>query len=301
MKTIALGVLGLCLTGCLAELGEGDGTDDIVQRSEALAGYVLVTAETAVNTTAVKDVTASCPPGTVAYGAGYAALNSADGVHRAELRHFVPGPDGTTWRARAHGVIRGSTLWKLRLVVTCGAKPEGYTILTADSTLSTASKKSVVPACSTQKSPPVRALGGGFAALDAADAILDGDLVRFGATTASWEISAKTLTAGASWKLRGYAICAKTTALPGHQVILSEAPYTVDTGVAPTINARCGRGQLAVAAGARLLSDTNTDLELHGVYSVPVTGGWTSTGVRVPPTQKSLAPRAFEQSTICLN
>jgi hypothetical protein len=292
----------IAASGCMAELGEGTGEEDIVQQTEALAGYRLVTAETAVDTTSVKDVTASCPPGTVAFGAGHAALSSSNTVYRAELRHFAPNATGTTWRTRAEGVIKGGGAWKLRVVVTCGTKPEGYKILAVDSTASTTSTQSVAPVCGTGKAPTLRTLGGGFTALDAAGKIVDGDLVNFRANIGSWAMTAKSLTAGATWKLRGYALCASSTALAGHQVIITRAPYTETTSPAPTITGKCSTGQVAIAAGARLVSVENTDLELRAVYSVPVAGGWTSTGVRIPPTRKGVpAPMEFQQSMICLN
>lgn len=298
----ALLVCVVAASGCVAELGEGPGDEEIVQQTEALAGYVLVTAETAVDATAVKDVTASCPARTVAFGAGYAALSASNAVYRAELRHFAPNATGTTWRARAQGVVRAGGTWKLRVTVTCGTKPEGYKILAVDSAASTLSTQTVSAVCGSGKAPTFRTLGAGFTALGAADQVVDGDLVNFRATIGSWSMTAKSLTAGATWKLRGYALCASATALAGHQVIITKAPYTETTSPAPTITGKCSTGQLAIAAGARLVSVDGTDLELRAAYSVPVAGGWTSTGVRIPPTKKGVpAPLEFQQSMVCLN
>jgi len=308
-----VGLLGFCLigsAGCVAEVGdagENEGDEVVSQTAEALAGYTLVSVETAVTTPSTKEITAACPTGTVAYGAGYAALSANEAVYRGLPLYFAPATNGKSWKARVHAVIKasvgGATPWKLKLSVVCGTKVAGYTVLTADTPASTTTgKQSLSVQCSTQKSPPVRALGGGFAVLSAANAIVDGELDRFSAGAYGWDFAAKsTAVPVASWKLRGFVICGSSSALPGHQVVSTEVPYTTATSSPQTVTGTCAKNQVAVAAGLTLRSTSDTAQDVNVHYSMPSGSGWKSIGLRVPPTQKQLAPRALEQSLICLN
>src|SRR5262245_48067841 len=113
MKLIgkALLVCVIASTGCVAELGEGYG-DDIEEVSGALSGYTRIIQETPLDSSLTKDLTVYCPPNTVAYGAGYAALSSTNASYYAVLHAFTPSADGTSWFVRAEGVVRGGTMWK---------------------------------------------------------------------------------------------------------------------------------------------------------------------------------------------
>lgn len=87
--------------------------------SLALAGYEVVSAETAVSTTSPKQLQVSCPNGKKAVGAGWGVLDSTGAILQGRATYFEPSFDGTAWLVNAVNDSGFSPNWKLSVRVIC--------------------------------------------------------------------------------------------------------------------------------------------------------------------------------------
>jgi hypothetical protein len=176
--------------------------------SSTLAGYQLVTTETAVDTTTVKQVNASCPTGKVATGAGFGVLDSTGGIIDGEASLFVPRFDGSGWLTNAHNNSGFAPSWKLKSFLACvnSTALPGYQVVTANTVAGAGSSQQLNVICPGGK----HATGAGWAVVDSTGGYLDGDALHFlpGFDGASWLTNAKNnSTFAPTWSLRVVELC----------------------------------------------------------------------------------------------
>jgi hypothetical protein len=176
--------------------------------SAALAGYQVVTAETAVNTSSPKQLSVGCPAGKLATGAGWGVLDPTGVILAGEATYFLPSFDGKSWLINARNNSTFAPSWKLKGFLLCAntAALAGYQVVTSDTAVSAASLKQLNVSCPTGK----HATGAGWGVLDPTSAILDGDALYFlpGFDGASWLTNAQNnSTFAPTWKLRVTALC----------------------------------------------------------------------------------------------
>lgn len=275
-------LLGSLLLGCTSLDPEGaadPASASEAEATQALTGYQVVSAETAVNTATSKNQSVSCPAGAKALGAGWAALDSTNAIYNDFIAtYFEPSFDGASWTVRAKLAFGGAPSWKLRLSVLCSATTAltGYEVHAAETAVSTATALHLDHACPAGK----RAVGAGWSVLDSTSAILEGAASYFEPSFdgASWGVRAKKLsTFTASWKLRSRVVCVNQTALPGYEVVLSET--AANTVAVKQLGTACPAGKTATGAGWADLDSTAAILDGSGHYSMPSYNGasWLTT------------------------
>lgn len=177
----------------------------VVCGSAALAGYEVVSSETAVTATGVKQLAPACPNGKRSLGAGWAALDATSAILDGEALYVAPGFDGRSWiiNARSNAASSG---WKLhsRLVCVNDSAVAGYEIVTVESPASATDPKQLGVGCPAGKT----STGLGWSVLDPTGAILEGRATFAGLSGASWLTNARSSSGfAATWKLRVQAIC----------------------------------------------------------------------------------------------
>jgi len=176
--------------------------------SSTLAGYELVTAETAVDTVTGKQVSATCPTGKVATGAGFGVLDSTGGILDGEASQFVPSFDGTGWLTSAHNNSGFEPSWKLKSFLACvnSTALPGYQVVTANTVASTLPSQQLSVSCPAGK----HATGAGWTVVDSTGGTLDGDALFFlpAFDGASWLANAQNnSTFAPTWILRVVELC----------------------------------------------------------------------------------------------
>jgi hypothetical protein len=260
---LAIGALGAA-SGCLDPL-DGSGRESSTEIRQGLASYQLVTAETAVTPATIKQLSVACPAGTRALGAGWSALDATSAILAGIASHFAPSFDGASWLVNAHNTSGFQPRWKLRVTVVCGsAALAGYEVATAETAVTPATIKQLVPACPAGK----LSLGAGWSVLDRTGAILDGEAVHFAPNFdgASWIINAINHSAFApSWKLRSQLICVDAAAVAGYEVVGTETAVT--TGGFKQLEVSCPSDKQVTGAGWAVLDDTGVILEGAATYA----------------------------------
>jgi hypothetical protein len=253
---LAFGALGVA-PGCVDPLDLGDGPSAAEIR-QGLTSYQLVTAETAVTTAASKQLSVACPAGTRALGAGWSVLDATSAILAGIASHFAPSFDGASWLTNARNTSKFQPSWKLRVTVVCrSAALAGYEVATAETAVTSATVKQLVPACPAGK----LSLGAGWSVLDRTGAILDGEAVHFAPNFdgASWIINATNHSAFApSWKLRSQLICVDAAAVAGYEIVAAETAVT--TGL-KQLEASCPKPKQVTGAGWSVLDGTGVILD----------------------------------------
>ena len=227
----------LALTACLADPDVASVDDAVV-----LAGHQIVTVETEVDTTAIKQLVASCPDGLRALGAGWSVLDETGAFLDGRVTYSAPSFDGTSWMINARNASAWQPSWKLRVQLTC-ARVDGYQIVTRDSQLGGVWLQSVLLGCSGGKRPT----GAGFGMLDATDAILQGNATHFLPAGLGWRIHAHNDGPFAPAKLRGFLVCAAAASVPGYQQVTVTTP--ADRVSSKQAIATCPGTKIATGAG----------------------------------------------------
>lgn len=141
----------------------------------------------------------------------------------------------------------------------------GYTVVSAETPLSTLSTKQLSVACPLG----TKVLGAGFGVLDSTSAILDG-VATYSEPSwdgASWLTNARKLSAFTDqWKLRVSILCASST-LGGYEVRVNET--LTDTAAFKQLSSGCPRGKVATGAGFGVLDETSAILDGEALYSLP--------------------------------
>jgi hypothetical protein len=167
--------------------------------------YETVLVETAVNSTALKTLTATCPTGKVVLGAGWGVLNSAGAFLTGEA--FRSQPANTTgWLVEASNLSTFAPTWKLRVLAICASTVNvpGYQQITANSPLVTGTSQQVSASCPASK----RALMGGYTALDAAGAVVPNAVATSARFNGLGWISEMTVPTATNFRVRSRLQCA---------------------------------------------------------------------------------------------
>lgn len=227
---VALGVLMIAAGAVLVVRGD--------PASASLSGLEVASAASAADSAASKQVTVSCPRGKVLIGAGW-SVASATG--RAVVTDLIPSAASVT--ALAHESEVGTERdWTLTVQGVCvGSLPGGVSIVSADTSTSSASPKTVTARCAGGDV----ALGAGFETLGlAGGASLTGLRARGGEATAT--VHEVGVGSPARWYVRAYAICVAAR-LPVRTVT---DRHLVRSSATTTAVASCPRGMTAIGAGA---------------------------------------------------
>jgi hypothetical protein len=145
---------------------------DVSIECATVAGYQLVTATSPADTTARKSITATCPAGKQALGAGWGVLDSTAAILEGTALQFQLAADGTSWTVAVSNLTTDSDPWELRETVICApaSAVPGYQIVSAMSTLATGTRQQLRTACPS----PKRAIMGGWSLVDGSNAPIDG-------------------------------------------------------------------------------------------------------------------------------
>jgi len=109
-RIIATAIVAACaLVGVASAQGGGS----------PVAGYEVVLRESALDTTAIKQVTAACPAGKRAVGAGWAVVNNTGAILDGQAVYSMPAYDGSSWMVNARRLTTGSGPWRLQVRVIC--------------------------------------------------------------------------------------------------------------------------------------------------------------------------------------
>jgi hypothetical protein len=253
---------GAALSGCV---DPGDPDEATTETVQAITGYQVVTAETAVTRGVSKQLSVSCPAGLRALGAGWAALDPTRVILRGVATYFEPSFDGTSWLVNAKSTGSFQRRWKLEVRVLCGsAALAGYEVVASETELSTASFRQHIPVCPAGK----RSLGAGWSVLDSTSAILDGEATHFEPSFdgTGWLINARNSSSlPPAWKLRSRLICVDATAVAGYEVLLTETAAT--TAGFKQLSVSCPAGKRATSLGWSVLDSTSAILEGSATYS----------------------------------
>ena len=84
-----------------------------------VSGYEVVVTESALNSTASKQVNAACPAGKKALGAGWAVLDPTSAILDGRATYFEPAFDGSSWLVNAGNNSTFAPQWKLRVRLIC--------------------------------------------------------------------------------------------------------------------------------------------------------------------------------------
>lgn len=282
----ALLLFGSLLISCT------DLESDLLAEAEVeqgLTGYQVVSAETTLDSAVSKFVEVTCPAGTKALGAGWAALDSTNAIHNSfNASYFEPAYNGVSWAAFAKLTSGAApTTWKLRVSVLCSTTTAltGYEVRAAETAVTAVATKDLDNQCPSGK----RAVGAGWAALDSTSAILEGNVTYFepGFNGANWLTRVRNLASfSPSWKLRTRLICVNQAALPGYEVVVAET--AASSFFAKQVIAACPAGKKATAAGWATLDNTSAILDGAATYSLPAFNGvsWMSNGEVIAPSWK---------------
>ncbi|GJL92459.1 hypothetical protein [Hyphococcus sp.] len=82
-------------------------------------GYEIVTGETALDATPVKQLIVTCPKTKKALGAGWAVLDKTDAILDGQALTNQPAYDGSHWLVNAKNESAFAKEWKLKVWVTC--------------------------------------------------------------------------------------------------------------------------------------------------------------------------------------
>lgn len=82
-------------------------------------GYQIVTGETALDATPVKQLIVKCPKKKKALGSGWAVLDSTDAILDGVALTNQPAYDGSHWLVNARNESAFAKEWKLKVWVTC--------------------------------------------------------------------------------------------------------------------------------------------------------------------------------------
>jgi hypothetical protein len=85
-----------------------------------IAGYDVVLKESALTTSVTKQVSAACPLGKKALGAGWGVVDSTNAIVDGMATYFEPTFDGAGWLVNARNNSTSfAPIWKLQLRVIC--------------------------------------------------------------------------------------------------------------------------------------------------------------------------------------
>ncbi len=84
-----------------------------------VAGYEVVLRESALDTSAIKQVIANCPAGKRAVGAGWAVVNNSNAILDGQAVYSMPSFDGAGWMVNARKLTTGAGAWRLQVRVIC--------------------------------------------------------------------------------------------------------------------------------------------------------------------------------------
>jgi hypothetical protein len=87
--------------------------------SAGVAGYEVILRESALDSTAIKQVTASCPAGKRAVGAGWGVVNNTGAILDGQAVYSMPSYDGASWMVNARRLTPGTGPWRLQVRVIC--------------------------------------------------------------------------------------------------------------------------------------------------------------------------------------
>jgi hypothetical protein len=85
----------------------------------SVSGYEVVVGETAVDSSADKQLQVDCPDGKLATGAGWSVLDSTGAILQGRATYFQPAFDGSHWLVNATNDSTFEANWKLRVRVIC--------------------------------------------------------------------------------------------------------------------------------------------------------------------------------------
>ncbi len=86
-----------------------------------VSGYEVVVGETAVDSTASKQLRVDCPEGKKALGAGWSVLDPTSAILNGRATYFQPAIDGSHWLVNAENKSAFAPEWKLRVRVVCAS------------------------------------------------------------------------------------------------------------------------------------------------------------------------------------
>jgi hypothetical protein len=85
----------------------------------SVSGYEVVVGETAVDSSADKQLQVDCPDSKKATGAGWSVLDSTGAILQGRATYFQPAFDGSHWLVNASNDSTFESNWKLRVRVIC--------------------------------------------------------------------------------------------------------------------------------------------------------------------------------------
>jgi len=240
----------------------------VLGSASAAHGYELVSGESDLDTVTGKQLTVGCPKGTVALGAGWAALDETDAIAVGKATYFAPSWDGASWLTNVTSGDGGEA-WKLRVTVVCADPLDGYEVVLEETSVDAVPSKQIQPSCGRGRV----ATGAGFEVLDPTGAILDGESTYFMAAwdASGWLINARNDSDG-DWKLRSRLICVSAEAVPGLEVVTEDSDYS--DFPSKQVIGDCPRGKRVTSGGWGVLDETDAILEGAPTYSMP---GWDGT------------------------
>jgi hypothetical protein len=262
--------------GCLANadaagdpLAEAEADPIGSTSAELLSGYRVVTSETPVDTTSLKQLEVACPAGKVSVGGGFALLTATGGVLDGKARYAMPSWDGASWLVQARQPT-AAVPWKLRVRVVCAdaTKLQSYAVVNTDSPVDTTVRKRLTMRCPLGST----VLTAGFGALDETSAILDRSAIAstLHADGGGWTFESRNdSTFAPRWKIGGRLICA--AAVPNYQIVTNEG--AADSTTVKRQFAQCPLGKTALTAGFEVLDGTYVVPEATEIESLPSADG----------------------------
>jgi len=111
----------LWLAGCTGPPGSAGppGVAGPAGPPGSVSGYEVVVGETAVDSSADKQLQVDCPDSKKATGAGWSVLDSTGAILQGRATYFQPAFDGSHWLVNASNDSTFETNWKLRVRVIC--------------------------------------------------------------------------------------------------------------------------------------------------------------------------------------
>lgn len=108
----------------------------------SISGYQIVTEETPLSNTTIKQLEVKCPDGKYAVGAGWSVEDSTSAILDGEATYFQPSYDGKSWLVNAKNNSAFSPSWKLKVRCICADVCDSVSSKTEEVLVSDSTKRS---------------------------------------------------------------------------------------------------------------------------------------------------------------
>ncbi|RJK96923.1 hypothetical protein [Vallicoccus soli] len=209
----------------------------------AVPGRTVATAASAYDSSAVKQLSVTCPAGTKVIGVGASHTGPAG---RVVLDEVKPTPSLQMAGVVAAEVGPGTgAAWNVYLTAQCAAPLPGQVLVVRESTLTSAATRSVTASCPSG----TKLVGGGGQVNGTAGVAGLDEVTPLPQLAGVVAVAAEPPTGSAeSWYAGAYAICAAP--LPGQALVTSSSPVSSSTSKERT--ATCPAGTVVLSASAQV-------------------------------------------------